>query len=138
MNRLKQIMITPSTYVAAVIVTVLGCGVGGVIGAIAGGFIGHDYKLVTGCTLLWPGLEPSIVFWSMMGLIIGTARGGAIAGLITIYKIYNRNKRLKSLSADTISEIILSSLGVGIEVSVGMGLGAVIGSLKLPGVGSVI
>ena len=137
-SQIEKIVKNPSTYVAAVIGALIGCGIGGVIGAIAGGFIGYDYNLLNGCSVTWAGREPSIAMGSIIGLIAGILIGGGLTVLITIYKIYKKNKSLTILSSDNISETILGSLGVSIEIAIGMGLGAIIGSLKLPGIGSAL
>ncbi|CDZ78711.1 hypothetical protein BN59_03023 [Legionella massiliensis] len=137
-NWLESIIKNPNTYVAAAIGMLIGSFIGGLLGIIAGGFIGYSYKFCNNCSIVWPGIDPSIVFGIFSGLIVGVIIGCWLFVLITIYRVYKKTKMQTSLSSDNISETIWCSIGYSAEAALGMGLGATIGSMRLPGIGTVL
>ena len=136
-KRIKKIIYNPNIYVAAVVGVAAGLGMGGAVGAFAGGFIGYTLKLCTVCMANPWGIDPNIILGAGIGFVAGAVVGGGVTGLITIYKIYNKSPKLPVLSRTNIPEVLWSSLRVGVEVAIGMGLGAIIGSLKMPGYGTI-
>ncbi len=128
----------PCVYVAACIGTLVGALSGGAVGFFAGGFIANAYKMSEELILDWHSLNSPMAFGALIGLLIGGFIGGVFTGSVTIYKIHKRTYQLKMLSHENIAGVILSALYISIEVAIGMGIGAVIGSLKLPGIGSIM
>ncbi|WP_128130880.1 hypothetical protein [Legionella sainthelensi] len=63
--------------------------------------------------------------------------GGAITVSITLFKIYKKTKNYPALSHDNIVQILSASFWINLEIIIGMGLGAIIGSLKSRGVGTL-
>ena len=128
----------PNVYIAALICGLVGLGVGGAVGAFSGGFIGYSLKLLGNCITLPWGLDPSMSLGVILGLGIGAGIGAVIIGLFTTYNIYINTRSHTSFSKETTHKILLSSLGFSIELATGMALGAIIGSLKEPGYGSIV
>ncbi len=128
----------PNIYVAAIVGTLTGILIGGAVGVFSGGFIGYAYKICSGCMAPLFNVNPDITIGGAIGGVVGAALGGVITGLITIYKIHKKTLQLPNLSPENISGVILNAFWISIELAIGIGLGAIIGSLKLPGVGSAV
>lgn len=128
----------PRLYVAAAVGSVPGGVAGAAIGALSGAFITPLFGLFTGYTDHQFGIDVNLIVGGAFGFIIGMFLGGALTGSIAIFKIYNNKKEIEVLSKDNISEIFLPALGISMELSIGMVIGAVIGSLKLLGIGTAV
>jgi len=128
----------PNVYIAALVGGLVGLGVGGAVGAFSGGFIGYSLKLLGNCISLPWGLDSSMSLGVILGLGIGAGIGAVIIGLFTTYNIYMNTRSHTTFSKETTHKILLSSLGFSIELATGMALGAIIGSLKEPGYGSIV
>ncbi|CEG56354.1 hypothetical protein [Legionella fallonii] len=137
-TKILSIINNPNIYVAAIIGSLIGILTGGVVGVFSGGFIGYAYKVCSGCMTPLFDVNPDITVGVLIGGVIGAALGGVITGLITVYKIHKRTLQLLNLSPENISAVMLNAFWISIELSIGMGLGAIIGSLKLPGIGSAV
>lgn len=133
-----NIVNNPNIYVAAIVGSLIGILSGGVVGVFSGGFIGYGYKICSSCMAPLFGVNPDIIVGVVIGGVVGAALGGVITGLITVYKIHKKTLQLLSLSPENISGVILNAFWISIEIAIGMVLGAIIGSLKLPGIGSAI
>lgn len=132
LNLLKN----PNLYIAAVVGTIPGVVAGGVIGALSGSYIAPLFGLFAGYKDHQFGIDVDFLMGGTVGLIIGVLLGGLLTGSMAIFKIYKNKKQIEVLSKDNISDILLPALGVSIELSIGMAIGAVIGSLKLLGIGT--
>jgi hypothetical protein len=135
---LNGLINNPNLYVAAVVGAVVGGLTGGAVGLLSGGFIGYAFKLCNGCMTPIYDINPDIIVGGIVGHVIGTIVGGGITALVSMYKIYKKTQQIPHISSESITPILLRSIFISLEMAIGMGLGAVIGSLKLPGVGSVI
>jgi hypothetical protein len=125
-------------YIAALIGGLVGLGVGGALGAVSGGFIGYTLQFLGGCVILPWGIDPSMALGAIIGMGVGASIGSSIIGLLTIFKIYKNTKLFSTFSNETTPQkILLYSFGFSIELATGMGLGAIVGSLKDPGYGSI-
>lgn len=128
----------PSIYVAAVIGTLIGVLVGAAVGLVSGGFIGYSYKICAECVSGLALIDPSISLGAFIGLFAGGVLGGIFSGAVTMIKIHRKTNHLQILSNENITGVLLTAFYISIEIAIGMGLGAIIGSLKLPGIGSVL
>lgn len=137
-NKLQYVINNPSIYVAALVGAVVGILTGGVVGLFSGGFIGYAFKICNGCAAPLFDINPDITVGAIIGVVLGAAIGGIITGGVTVYKVHKKTHQLPSLSSENIPEVLFGSFWVSIEMSIGMGLGAIIGSLKLPGIGSAL
>lgn len=140
-QKIESIIRNPTIYVGAVVGVIVGGGAGVVIGLIAGGFIGYDFKICSACTTYLTEqlqIDPSIALGSSIGAVMGAALGGIIIAAITVFKVYKKNSKSPLLSHDNINETLLDAFWISIEVAIGMSIGAVIGSLKHPGIGSIL
>lgn len=127
----------PSIYIAALIGGLVGLGTGGAVGAVSGGFIGHNLQILDSCVTLPWGIDPNMSLGIIIGIGIGAYIGSSIIGLLTIFKIYKKTQSFSTSSNKNTQEILLSSLGISVELATGMGIGTIIGSLKDPGYGSI-
>ncbi|KTD09153.1 hypothetical protein Lgra_2388 [Legionella gratiana] len=128
----------PNLYVAAAVGSIPGGATGGAIGALSGAFITPLFGLFTGYKDLQFGIDINLIVGAAFGFIIGMFLGGALTGSIAIFKIYKNKNEIEVLSKDNISDIFLPALGISVELSIGMAIGAVIGSLKLLGIGTAV
>jgi hypothetical protein len=128
----------PNLYIAAVVGAIIGGVTGGAVGLISGGFIGYSFKICHACVPPLYDINPDITVGGILGLVIGTALGGAITAIVAVYKIHKNTRYLLNMSSEYITQVLLGALGISIEIAIGMGLGAIIGSLKLPGIGSAL
>lgn len=128
----------PNLYVAAVVGSVPGGVTGGGVGALSGAFITPLFGLFTGYKDHQFGIDVNLIVGAAFGFIIGMFLGGALTGTIAIFKIYNNKKEVAVLSKDNIADIFLPALGISIEISIGMAIGAVIGSLQMLGIGTAV
>ena len=135
---LHQIINNPNLYVAAVVGALIGGVSGGLVGLISGGFIGYSVKICNGCMAPLYDINPDIIVGGIMGIVIGAALGGVITASIAMYKTHKKTRHLSSLTLDNRTLVLLGAFWISIEVAIGMVLGAIIGSLKLPGIGSVL
>lgn len=135
---LLSLLKNPNLYVAAVVGSVPGGITGGAVGALSGAFITPLFGLFTGYKDLQFGIDVNFIVGGAFGFIIGTFLGGALTGSIAIFKIYKSKSDIETLSKDNITDIFLPALGISIELSIGMAIGAVIGSLKLLGIGTAV
>lgn len=137
LNKFISIINNPCVYVAACIGTLIGALTGGAVGFFSGWFITNSYKM-SELILDLQNINPAMGVGALIGLLVGGFLGGVFTGLVTIYKIHKRTSPMKILSHENIAGVVLSSLYISIEVAIGMGIGAVIGSLRLPGLGSIM
>ncbi len=137
-TNLLGIINNPNIYVAALVGSLIGILIGGAVGVFSGGFIGYAYKICSGCIAPVFDVNPDITVGGAIGGVVGAVLGGVITGLITTYKIHKKTQQLLNLSPENISGVILNAFWISIELAIGIGLGAIIGSLKLPGVGSAV
>lgn len=128
----------PSIYVAAVIGTLIGVLIGSAVGLASGGFIGYAYNIGAECTSPPQFIDPSIGLGAFIGLFIGGLFGGIFSGAVTMFRIHKKTHHLQILSNENITGVLLTAFYLSIEIAIGMGLGAIIGSLKLPGIGSIL
>lgn len=134
---IEQLVRNPNLYVALVISALLGGGSGGIIGFFSGGFIGQSFSLCNnscGCVL---NLSPGVMVGALLGLIIGVLLGGGISIVITLFKIYKKTKNHPVVSQDNIAQVLSTSFWINLEIIIGMGLGAIIGSLQSRGIGTL-
>jgi len=137
-RRIQYVTNNPNIYVAAVVGTLAGGITGAVVGLISGGFIGYEFKISAGCIAPLFNLNPDIIAGSIIGIVIGAALGGVISGSVTIYKIHKKTHQLQRLSAENMSGALFAAFCISIEMVIGMGLGAVIGSFASPGIGTAL
>lgn len=135
---LLNLLKNPNLYVAAVVGSVPGGITGGAVGALSGAFITPLFGLFTGYKDFQFGIDVNFIVGGAFGFIIGMFLGGALTGSIAIFKIYKNKSEIETLSKDNIADIFLPALGISIELSIGMAVGAVIGSLKLLGIGTAV
>ncbi len=135
---LLNLLKNPNLYVAAAVGSIPGGITGSAIGALSGAFITPLFGLFTGYKDLHFGIDVNFIVGGAFGFIIGMFLGGALTGSIAIFKIYKNKNDIQSLSKDNIADIFLPALGISIELSIGMAVGAVIGSLKLLGIGTAV
>ncbi len=136
-NQIQKFITNPTIYVAAVIGTLAGVISGGTIGLVSGGFIGYQFKISNGCGMYLLKMNADITLGCFIGLMLGGFMGGIFTGGSTIYKMYNKTYKVRRLSYKNITRVLLDSLSISIEISIGMYLGAVIGGMKSPGIGSL-
>lgn len=135
---LLKLFKNPNLYVAAAVGSVPGGVTGGAIGALSGAFITPLFHLFNGFKDQHFGINVDFIVGGAFGFLIGMFLGGALTGSIAIFKIYRSKQEIEALTQDNISEIFLPALGISIELSIGMAIGAVIGSLKLLGIGTAV
>lgn len=135
---IKNIINNPNTYVAASVGTLVGLFTGGAVGLFSGGFLGYQSKICNDCIPSVFSITPDIIIGGIIGIVLGGLIGGVISGIITIYKMHNKTLQLPILSPENIRSILFNAFWISAEVSIGMGLGAIIGSLKAPGIGSIL
>ncbi len=133
-----QFINNPNFYIASLIGGLVGLGIGGAVGALSGGFIAYHLKFIDGCVGLPLGIDPNMPLGAVIGLGVGAIIGAAIIGLLTIFKIYKVTKSFSSSSNENTHEIVLHSLRFSLELATGVGVGAIILSLKNPAYGSII
>ncbi|WP_115701713.1 hypothetical protein [Legionella sainthelensi] len=136
-NWIEKLVRNPNLYVALVISALLGCSCGGAIGFFSGGFIGESFSLCNTPSNFVFNLNPGIMVGALFGLTAGALLGGAITVSITLFKIYKKTKNYPALSHDNIAQVLSASFWINLEIIIGMGLGAIIGSLKSRGVGTL-
>ncbi|MCL9683452.1 hypothetical protein [Legionella maioricensis] len=137
-NKLLNFINNPNIYVAAIVGALVGLLTGGAVGLFSGGFIGYAFKICNGCAAPLFDINPDITVGGIIGGVLGAAIGGVITGGVTVYKVHKKTRQLSSLSSENIPEVLFGAFWISIEISIGMGLGAIIGSLKLPGIGSAL
>ncbi len=128
----------PKLYLAAAVGTIPGAITGGVIGALSGCYIAPLFGFFSGYKDHKFGIDVDFFVGGISGLIIGAILGGVVTGGMAIFKINKNKKQIQAVSQDNIFEVLIPSLGIGIELSIGMAIGAIIGSLKLLGIGTVL
>ncbi|KTC83442.1 hypothetical protein [Legionella cincinnatiensis] len=136
-NWIEQLVRNPNLYVALAVSALLGGGSGGAIGLFSGGFIGQSFSLCNNPSNFVLNLTPGIMVGALLGLIAGALLGGGITITITLFKIYKKTKNYPVLSHDNIVQVLSASFWINLEIIIGMGLGAIIGSLKSRGVGTL-
>lgn len=136
-NLIQKIITNPNIYIAAFISILIGLGAGGTIGMFAGGFIAYTGTPCTACLPYSLDINLLIPLSMVSGLVLGALAGAAIIGSITVYQIHNTCD-VPVLSATNIDTVLKEALAVSIELAIGMLLGAIIGSLKQPGYGSLM
>ncbi|KTD06382.1 hypothetical protein Lgra_3159 [Legionella gratiana] len=136
-NWIEQLVRNPNLYVALVVSALLGGISGGIIGFVSGGFIGQSFSLCNSCSGCVLNLNPVIMVGALLGLIAGILLGGGITIAITLFKIYKKTKNYPVLSSDNIAQVLSASFWINLEIIIGMGLGAIIGSLKSRGIGTL-
>ncbi len=135
---IQQVVTNPNVYIAALISTLIGLGVGGAIGMFAGGFIAYTKEQCGACLPYMLDVNIMLLLSIISGLILGACAGASIIGSITIYQIHRKFNTLSMVSSATINNVLKETLSVSIELAIGLLLGAIIGSLKQPGYGSLI
>lgn len=136
--RLLVLFRRPTLYVAAIAGVIPGGVAGGIIGAVSGAFIAPLLGYFSGFKdHLW-GIDVDHIVGGAFGLIIGAVLGGGLTCLVTLYKIYPIKKHIKVLSKNNINDVLFHSLSISIELAAGMLVGAIIGSLKVLGIGTVM
>ncbi len=133
-----QFIYNPNFCITALIGGLVGFVVGGAVGALSGGFIAYHLQFLSGCVTLSWGIDPNIILGIIVGIEIGAGIGAVIIGLLTIFKIYKDAHSLSTFLKKNTQEILFRSLGFSFELATGMGLGAVIFSLKNPGYGTIV
>ncbi|KTC68380.1 hypothetical protein Lbir_2982 [Legionella birminghamensis] len=136
-NWVERLILHPQLYVSGVISALLSGSSGGIIGFFSGGFIAQSFSLCNSCNNCFLNLNPTVIVGALLGLGIGAIVGGGLAIAITSFKIYKRTKNYPLLSPDNIVQIISASLWINAEILIGMDLGAIIGSLKSAGIGTL-
>lgn len=136
--RFLNLLKNPIYYVAAVAGTLPGGIAGAIIGAVSGIYLSPLFGFFTGYKDHQFGLDVDVFVGGAFGVIIGSVLGGGLTGGVTLLKIYKDKKQVEVLSKDNIAEILLPSLSTSIELAVGMLVGAIIGSLKQLGLGTVL
>ncbi|KTD53762.1 hypothetical protein Lsan_4172 [Legionella santicrucis] len=136
-NWIEQLVRNPNLYVALAVSALLGCSSGGAIGFFSGGFIGQSFLLCNNSSNFILNLNPGIMVGALLGLIVGALMGGGITVIITLFKIYKKTKNYPVLSQDNIAQVLSASFWINLEIIIGMGLGAIIGSLKSRGLGTL-
>lgn len=142
-KRIKKIIYNPNNYIAVVIGALVGGVSGCAVGLFSGGIIGYEFKICSECPTHLFGFNIGFVdlntaMGAIIGGVIGAAVGGAITGLVTTFHIYRKPDFPKILTNDNIKEVLIGSLWISFELAIGIILGAIIGSLKSPGIGSTI
>ncbi|ETO92393.1 hypothetical protein [Legionella oakridgensis] len=142
MNIVKNIIgiiTNPNVYLAAVAGVIPGALTGGVIGALSSGYISNRFGLCAECTDYLLGFHANLFIASLIGFIIGVILGGAVTAGFTIYKIHKDTiQELKTISHDNITDILFAAFSMSIKISLGMGAGALVGSLLSPGIGTAL
>ncbi|WP_133128819.1 hypothetical protein [Legionella nagasakiensis] len=138
-NIIVSLIKNPKVYVATIAGIIPGAFTAGVIGALSGVFIGNGFAICANCTDSLLGHNINITLAGLIGLIIGVVLGGIVAGGFIIYKIYKETINPSQLvSHENIMEVLSAAFSIGAKISLGMGCGAIIGSLKLLGIGTVL
>ncbi|BCA96618.1 hypothetical protein TUM19329_29790 [Legionella antarctica] len=137
-SSLLNLIKNPKLYLAAAVGTIPGALTGGAIGSLSGCYIAPLFGFFSGYRDHKFGIDADLFVGGICGLIIGAILGGLLTGSIAFFKINKNKKELQAVSQDNIFEVLIPSLGISIELSIGMAIGAVIGSLKLLGIGTVL
>lgn len=137
-TQIKYIINNPNVYVALVVGVAFGICAGGLVGAFAGGFIGYALQLYQTVLVFSFPVNLNVVVGGFIGLIIGAVIGGVIIGLTTTYKIHKKTYQRQILSHKEMPGTLSGVFGISIEIAAGMVLGAIIGSLKTPGIGTLL
>lgn len=124
-------------YVAFTIGIMPGVYAGGAIGLFSGIHLGPLLGVCVGAAPLF-GIHLDCIVGALVGLVLGVILGSLLTGGIAVYKVQKKTKPSQQISPDNINEILLSGLGIALETSIGMSIGAIIGSLKSPGIGTLI
>ncbi len=135
---IQTLITNPNIYIAAIIGTFVGMVAGGAVGLFSGGFISYTYDLCPGCVAPFDYVNPDVFAGGIMGLFIGSYIGGIGIGTLTIFKIHHKTIASQIITPDNLPNVLLSAFRMSMELSIGMAIGAVIGSLRLPGLGSVL
>lgn len=137
-SSLLSLIKNPKLYLAAAVGTIPGAITGGVIGALSGSYIAPLFGFFSGYKDHKFGIDVDIFIGGLSGLIIGAILGGVLTGSFALFKINKNKKQIQAVSPENLFEILLPALGISIELSIGMAIGAVIGSLKLLGIGTAL
>lgn len=138
LNNLLAIVKNPNSYIAAVISSVIGGAIGGIVGAFSAGCIRNSYVDYSKSVEQLFGFDITVFYYGFVGLVIGTIVSGAIIGAITIYKIHHKQFLPQELTDKNILTVLYYSFGISAQLTIGLTLGAMIGTLKLPGIGTAI
>lgn len=138
LNNIRAFIKNPNLYIAAAAGVIPGAITGGAIGALSGSYIAPLFGIFAGYKDHKFGFDVDFLVGGIVGLIIGVIIGGMVTGGFAIFKINKNKKQLAAISEENITEILLPAMGSSIELSIGMAIGAVIGSLKLLGIGTVL
>lgn len=138
LNKIRALIKNPNLYIIAAVGTIPGAITGGAIGALSGSYIAPLFGIFTGYRDHKFGIDVDLLVGGIVGLIIGVILGGIITGGLALLKINKNKKQLEVISQENITQILLPAMGISVELSIGMAIGAVIGSLKLLGIGTVL
>ena len=139
----KLVIDSPVTYLALVVGAIVGGVLGGIAGVLSGALYGHATIDCTECLPHLLGfkiffIEQNMTGGTLLGVIIGALLGGLVISLLTLFLCLKKHTLPATLGADNIRDVIVIVLWTALELSIGIVLGAVIGSLQLPGLGSLV
>lgn len=142
-EKINKIIDNPITYLALVIGALTGGVHGAGVGVVAGGLYGHAYLDCTQCFPHMLGLniffiEQNIVGGVFSGLLIGALLGGLVISLLTTALVLKQTHLPSVIGNHNIREVIIIILWIALELSIGIVLGGIVGSLQSPGVGAVL
>lgn len=135
---MQNIFNNPSMYLAAIIGELAGMIVGSVVGAFIGGVIAYQLNLCSTCSSYALGINPGIIFGISMGFFLGATLFGCTIGLISTLKMLKKSDKFADVSQENIMQLLLMVIKQNFELVSGMGVGAIVGSLKTPGVHSIM
>lgn len=148
-QKLFEIIASPFVYIALVTGAVAGAVAGGIIGTFVGGILAKQQPIFTP-VILFAGIDGNITAGAIMGLTIGSTFGTITIALLTaskiVYRAHIANTDLTMAQSATTQQaqqkLVLNTLNcaikIAIELTLAMGLGAVVVSIKWPGAGTCL
>jgi len=129
----------PQLFVALVVGTPPGMLAGGIFGGFCGIYMTETWNLTIDAHMqLLVGVPLELVLFAFFGVCTGAIIGGIISGGITGMKAFFKGDPSLAITRENIWQVVLVYLSFSIKISLVLGVGATLGSLRAPGVGTVI
>lgn len=140
---IEDIISTPNIYVSLVVSTLIGGAFGVLAGMVSGGFIGYGLHIDYEYPTMLFGYDIHLINFNALigagvGAVAGAIAGGGGVGFLTTLHIYRNASLPQTLTNETIQIVLKKAAWISFELSIGILVGGVIGSLKMPGVGTAV